>query len=79
MTQPTLRQAMNRGKPLVFGHRGAMAYAPMNTFSAFEMACQQGADGMELERSAISRWAFGCRYMTSRWMPARTDLVMLPT
>lgn len=36
-------------RPLVFGHRGAMAYAPMNTMSAFELAHQQGADGIEFD------------------------------
>ncbi|MFZ4814035.1 MAG: glycerophosphodiester phosphodiesterase, partial [Phototrophicaceae bacterium] len=35
--------------PLVFGHRGAMAYAPMNTLAAFELAAQQGAHGIELD------------------------------
>lgn len=34
---------------LVFGHRGALAYAPMNTIPAFELALEQGADGIELD------------------------------
>jgi glycerophosphoryl diester phosphodiesterase len=34
---------------LVFGHRGASAYAPMNTLPAFELAAAQGADGIELD------------------------------
>jgi glycerophosphoryl diester phosphodiesterase len=34
---------------MVFGHRGASAYAPMNTLSAFELAAEQGADGIELD------------------------------
>ncbi len=34
---------------LIFGHRGASAYAPMNTIPAFELAYQQGADGIELD------------------------------
>lgn len=37
------------GKTLVFGHRGASAYAPMNTLPAFELAVEQGADGVELD------------------------------
>lgn len=37
------------GRPLVFAHRGAMAYAPMNTLAAFELAVEQGADGIELD------------------------------
>jgi glycerophosphoryl diester phosphodiesterase len=35
--------------PLVFGHRGARAYAPMNTIPSFELALAQGADGVELD------------------------------
>lgn len=34
---------------LIFGHRGASAYAPMNTIPAFELAAEQGADGIELD------------------------------
>jgi glycerophosphoryl diester phosphodiesterase len=34
---------------LVFGHRGASAYAPMNTLPAFELAVKQKADGIELD------------------------------
>jgi glycerophosphoryl diester phosphodiesterase len=37
------------GRMLVFGHRGARAYAPMNTLPAFELALAQGADGIELD------------------------------
>jgi glycerophosphoryl diester phosphodiesterase len=36
-------------RPLVYGHRGAKAYAPMNTLPAFELAAEQGADGVELD------------------------------
>lgn len=36
-------------KTLVFGHRGAKAYAPQNTLPAFDLALQQGADGVELD------------------------------
>lgn len=38
-----------QGRTLVFGHRGAKAYAPMNTLPAFELALKQGADGIELD------------------------------
>jgi glycerophosphoryl diester phosphodiesterase len=34
---------------LVYGHRGAKAYAPMNTIPAYELAAEQGADGIELD------------------------------
>ncbi|MCL4249221.1 MAG: glycerophosphodiester phosphodiesterase [Anaerolineae bacterium] len=39
----------NRPRPLIFGHRGASAYAPMNTLPAFTLAAEQGADGIELD------------------------------
>ncbi|MCS7325044.1 MAG: glycerophosphodiester phosphodiesterase family protein [Anaerolineae bacterium] len=35
--------------PLVIAHRGASAYAPENTVSAFRLAMAQGADGAELD------------------------------
>ena len=41
--------AMYAGEVLVFGHRGARAYAPQNTIPAFELAVQQGAQGIELD------------------------------
>jgi glycerophosphoryl diester phosphodiesterase len=40
---------MYNERTLVFGHRGAMGYAPMNTLPAFELAVDQGADGIELD------------------------------
>ncbi|MGB1287216.1 MAG: glycerophosphodiester phosphodiesterase [Aggregatilineales bacterium] len=40
---------MYDGQTRVFGHRGAMAYAPMNTIPAFELAYEQGAHGVELD------------------------------
>ena len=45
----SMLDAMSSGETLVFGHRGAMANAPMNTMSAFELALQQGAGGIELD------------------------------
>ncbi len=35
--------------PLIFGHRGASAYAPENTLAAFDRAFELGADGIELD------------------------------
>ncbi len=35
--------------PLVIGHRGAAAEAPENTLAAFELALNQGADGLEFD------------------------------
>jgi glycerophosphoryl diester phosphodiesterase len=34
---------------VVLGHRGAKAYAPMNTIPSFLLAIEQGADGVELD------------------------------
>ncbi len=34
---------------LVFGHRGAMGYAPENTLPSFRMAVDMGVDGIELD------------------------------
>ena len=36
-------------KPVIFAHRGASAHAPENTLAAFELAQEQGADGIELD------------------------------
>lgn len=36
-------------RPIIFAHRGASAYAPENTLSAFELALRQGADAIELD------------------------------
>ncbi len=38
-----------QGRTLILGHRGARAYAPMNTIPSFELALKQGADGVELD------------------------------
>ncbi len=35
--------------PLVYAHRGASAHAPENTISAFLLAAEHGADGIELD------------------------------
>jgi glycerophosphoryl diester phosphodiesterase len=35
--------------PLIIGHRGASADAPENTLTAFALAREQGADGIELD------------------------------
>src|SRR5207244_13204178 len=37
------------GRPRVFGHRGAMGYAPENTFASFEGAVEIGVDAIELD------------------------------
>lgn len=37
------------GIPLIIGHRGASHLAPENTMEAFELAWQEGADGIEAD------------------------------
>ena len=36
-------------QPIIFAHRGASVHAPENTLEAFQLAFQQGADGIELD------------------------------
>ncbi len=42
-------QTMYASRPLVFGHRGASAYAPENTLPAFQRAAELNAHGVELD------------------------------
>jgi glycerophosphoryl diester phosphodiesterase len=50
MTTTWLEQLYaTRTHPLIVGHRGAKADAPMNTLPAFELALAQGAVGVELD------------------------------
>src|SRR2546423_14792018 len=37
------------GDLLIIGHRGASAHAPENTLAAFDLALQEGADGIEFD------------------------------
>lgn len=50
---PTLNDAFasarSYGRTLVFGHRGACGYAPMNTLPSFEKVLELGADGTEFD------------------------------
>ena len=45
----TLAKWYTSDKPLIFGHRGALSDAPMNTLPAFERAYEQGAAGVALD------------------------------
>lgn len=45
----TFAEALASGRTLAFGHRGARAYAPMNTLPSFELAMAQGAEGVEFD------------------------------
>ncbi len=39
----------DRKKPTIIAHRGASRYAPENTLAAFDLAWQQGAEGIECD------------------------------
>ncbi|MEY4549310.1 MAG: hypothetical protein RL685_5505 [Pseudomonadota bacterium] len=43
------RWVASRTRPLLLGHRGARHAAPENTFAAFNLALEEGADGVELD------------------------------
>jgi glycerophosphoryl diester phosphodiesterase len=46
---------------LMLGHRGARLYAPENTFAAFDLALEHGADGFEFDlRLTANRRIFIC-------------------
>ncbi|MBL8145421.1 MAG: glycerophosphodiester phosphodiesterase [Anaerolineae bacterium] len=45
----TFAEGLAAGRALTFGHRGARAYAPMNTLPSFEMALHMGAHGIEFD------------------------------
>lgn len=49
MPKSAFLQSRYSNNVLVFGHRGAKAYAPMNTLPSFLLAVEQGADGVELD------------------------------
>ena len=40
---------VNEIRPLIIAHRGASAFAPENTFAAFQKAIDDGADGIEFD------------------------------
>ncbi len=65
MYQPVVTSA----PPLIIAHRGASFDAPENTLAAFELACRQGADMLELD---VQRCADGVLVVfhdatTHRW------------
>lgn len=46
----TVRNGISRsGKPAVVAHRGASGQAPEHTLTAYELALEQGADGLECD------------------------------
>lgn len=47
MLAPLLAATVHAGTPLIMAHRGASHAAPENTLSAFRLAWEEGADGIE--------------------------------
>ena len=57
---------------LLLGHRGARRYAPENTFAAFDLALEQGADGFEFDvRFTRSRELVICHDPRFNRLPVR--------
>jgi glycerophosphoryl diester phosphodiesterase len=49
VTAPPAKRWGKQERPLVIGHRGASAHALENTLTAFKLAREHGADGVELD------------------------------
>jgi glycerophosphoryl diester phosphodiesterase len=43
------RSQTSDSAPLIIGHRGSSGYAPENTIASFDMAIEEGADGIEFD------------------------------
>ena len=43
------RSQISHSAPLIIGHRGSPRYAPENTIASFDMAIEEGADGIEFD------------------------------
>ncbi|MDQ3746884.1 MAG: glycerophosphodiester phosphodiesterase [Acidobacteriota bacterium] len=43
------RSQISESVPLIIGHRGASGHAPENTIASFDMAFEDGADGIEFD------------------------------
>jgi glycerophosphoryl diester phosphodiesterase len=43
------RWSRSKARPVLLGHRGARHAAPENTFAAFNLALEEGAEGVELD------------------------------
>ncbi|MFN3975283.1 MAG: glycerophosphodiester phosphodiesterase [Dehalococcoidia bacterium] len=48
-TRLPYREYVRQNRPVVVAHRGAMAFAPENTISAYILALEQGAEAIELD------------------------------
>lgn len=68
MTTPT--------KPLIIAHRGASKEAPENTLAAFDLAWQQGADGIEADFRLTRDGRIVCLHDASTGRIADVDLTV---
>lgn len=61
-------------RPLLLGHRGARHAAPENTFAAFDLAMEEGAEGVELDvRMNASGDVIVCHDVTLERVTERRD------
>ena len=84
MVHPFFARARATGRPLILGHRGAMAHATENTMTAFALAREHGADGIEFDvqlsadgHVVIFHDAFLARLAGRGEMPTALDLATL--
>lgn len=62
--------------PLVLGHRGACGYRPENTMESFELAIDQGADGVECDIVPTRDGELIIRH--ENWLNGTTDIEAHP-
>lgn len=63
-------------KPLIIAHRGASQEAPENTLAAFDLAWQQGADGIEADFRLTADGRIVCLHDATTGRTANLDLVV---
>lgn len=78
MSRPSLplsaRWTPPASRPLLLGHRGARHAAPENTFAAFDLALEEGAEGVELDvRMNASGDVMVCHDITLERVTERRD------
>jgi len=62
-------------KPVIFGHRGACGYRPENTIESFELAINQGADGVECDLVPTKDGELIIRH--ENWLNGTTNIASL--
>src|SRR5512133_60470 len=63
-------------EPLLIAHRGASREAPENTLAAFDLAWQQGADGIEADFRLTADGRIVCLHDATTGRTANLDLVV---